>query len=92
MAYAENQSMFLDSLISDGDWLARYAKSRCASPRCSANVRNEARSRGRRVLINIASAKEWRGAAECREVEWPGQMTAPSGIIRTRAINGKHRF
>lgn len=38
VAYAENQSMFLDSLISDGDWLARYAKSRCVPPRCCTNV------------------------------------------------------
>ena len=27
VAYAENQSMFLDSLIGDSDWLARYARS-----------------------------------------------------------------
>lgn len=33
VAYAENQSMFLDSLISDGDWLARYALDRCAAGR-----------------------------------------------------------
>ena len=30
VAYAENQSMFLDSLIADGEWLARYARDRCA--------------------------------------------------------------
>eukprot|EP00193_Tetraselmis_chui_P018148 CAMPEP_0177782156 /NCGR_PEP_ID=MMETSP0491_2-20121128/18288_1 /TAXON_ID=63592 /ORGANISM="Tetraselmis chuii, Strain PLY429" /LENGTH=772 /DNA_ID=CAMNT_0019302379 /DNA_START=172 /DNA_END=2490 /DNA_ORIENTATION=- len=28
VAYAENQSMFLDSLVGDADWLARYAKTR----------------------------------------------------------------
>lgn len=28
VAYAENQSMFLDSLAGDADWLGRYAKSR----------------------------------------------------------------
>lgn len=26
VAYAENQSMFLDALMGDGDWLARYAR------------------------------------------------------------------
>ena len=31
MAYAENQSMFLDSLIADGEWLARYARDRRAA-------------------------------------------------------------
>ena len=33
VAYAENQSMFLDSLIADGDWLARYALARCVGQR-----------------------------------------------------------
>jgi oligoendopeptidase F len=28
VAYAENQSMFLDSLVSDADWMGRYAYSR----------------------------------------------------------------
>jgi len=28
VAYAENQSMFLDSLVGDADWLAKYAKNR----------------------------------------------------------------
>lgn len=28
VAYAENQSMFLDSLSNDGAWLGRYARSR----------------------------------------------------------------
>ena len=28
VAYAENQSMFLDSLMSDGEWISRYALSR----------------------------------------------------------------
>jgi len=31
VAYAENQSMFLDSLIADGEWLARYAMDRCVA-------------------------------------------------------------
>ncbi len=34
VAYAENQSMFLDSLIADGEWLARYARDRSVSPYC----------------------------------------------------------
>ena len=29
VAYAENQSMFLDSFIDDAAWKGRYAKSRC---------------------------------------------------------------
>ena len=33
VAYAENQSMFLDSLIADGEWLARYARDRCGTAR-----------------------------------------------------------
>ncbi|MBS1816395.1 MAG: peptidase M3 [Acidobacteria bacterium] len=28
MAYAETQSMFCDSILNDGDWLARYARNR----------------------------------------------------------------
>ena len=32
VAYAENQSMFLDSLMGDGEWIARYALSRQAVP------------------------------------------------------------
>uniref|UniRef100_A0A061S728 Oligoendopeptidase f n=2 Tax=Tetraselmis sp. GSL018 TaxID=582737 RepID=A0A061S728_9CHLO len=32
VAYAENQSMFLDSLVGDGDWLARYARDREGNP------------------------------------------------------------
>ncbi len=30
VAYAENQSMFLDSLMGDGEWVSRYSVSRCA--------------------------------------------------------------
>ena len=30
VAYAETQSMFLDSLASDADWMARYALDRSA--------------------------------------------------------------
>jgi len=32
MAYAETQSMFCDSLLSDADWLLRYAKTRTGEP------------------------------------------------------------
>jgi hypothetical protein len=32
VAYAENQSMFLDSLVSDAAWRARYAKDRDGKP------------------------------------------------------------
>jgi Zn-dependent oligopeptidase len=32
MAYAETQSMFCDSLVSDADWLARYAKTPGGEP------------------------------------------------------------
>lgn len=32
VAYAENQSMFLDSLAGDAAWLARYARSRDGAP------------------------------------------------------------
>jgi oligoendopeptidase F len=32
MAYAETQSMFCDSLLSDADWLARYAKTPAGEP------------------------------------------------------------
>ena len=32
VAYAENQSMFLDSLVSDADWMGRYAYSRTDEP------------------------------------------------------------
>jgi len=32
VAYAENQSMFLDSLVSDSAWRAKYAKSRAGEP------------------------------------------------------------
>jgi len=32
VAYAENQSMFLDSLVGDADWLARYACDREGNP------------------------------------------------------------
>lgn len=31
VAYAENQSMFLDSFIDDAAWKGRYAKSRCCA-------------------------------------------------------------
>ena len=31
VAYAENQSMFLDAYEGDAAWLARYAKDRCAA-------------------------------------------------------------
>lgn len=34
VAYAENQSMFLDSLMGDGDWLARYARDLCVQGVC----------------------------------------------------------
>jgi Zn-dependent oligopeptidase len=32
VAYAENQSMFLDSIVSDADWMGRYALSRSGEP------------------------------------------------------------
>jgi len=32
VAYAENQSMFLDSLVEDADWLAKYALNRAGEP------------------------------------------------------------
>jgi len=32
VAYAENQSMFLDSLVEDADWLAKYARNRAGEP------------------------------------------------------------
>ncbi|KAJ3306553.1 hypothetical protein HDV03_004682 [Kappamyces sp. JEL0829] len=32
VAYAENQSMFLDSLVGDADWMARYALDKNGSP------------------------------------------------------------
>lgn len=32
VAYAENQSMFLDSLATDADWLAKYARDRDGKP------------------------------------------------------------
>jgi oligoendopeptidase F len=32
MAYAETQSMFCDSLVSDADWMLRYAKDRSGNP------------------------------------------------------------
>eukprot|EP00756_Hemistasia_phaeocysticola_P023965 Hpha_TRINITY_DN15920_c0_g1::TRINITY_DN15920_c0_g1_i3::g.72244::m.72244 len=32
VAYAENQSMFLDSLVGDGDWLARYSRDSSGKP------------------------------------------------------------
>lgn len=49
VAYAETQSMFLDALVGDADWLAKYARDRCAQ-------RGAAR-RGVRAAGSTASAR-----------------------------------
>lgn len=35
VAYAETQSMTLDSLAGDAAWLGRYARNRCGAAPCS---------------------------------------------------------
>lgn len=51
MAYAENQSMFLDSLANDADWMAKYCRSRCGG----SGVTLPERKRGGHVLAAPAA-------------------------------------
>ncbi len=51
VAYAETQSMFMDSLVSDVDWRARYAKDRAGKP-MPRELLDEAVRRKQRFMAN----------------------------------------
>lgn len=51
VAYAETQSMFCDSLVSDADWRARYARDRAGDP-MPRELMEEATRRKQRFMAN----------------------------------------
>jgi Zn-dependent oligopeptidase len=55
MAYAETQSMFLDSLTRDADWLVRYGKTTAGEPLPAALVRPTVESRQPFVVTKARS-------------------------------------